>query len=428
MKRFGICLFEDQLIRNYLISDNGRFLKLLINHFEVYIFTNFDLKPILCHQIEKLGIDESLIHLVPIGNHVERRRLSAFLLRWMNRSSTTLVKIKRMTIWDQFPRLFVYKYLSKSKLLVRALRFLYSKSVFHSISSETGFTTLPNLDILFSTSLTNYTQELDLNTWYKNHGVFMLGTVRSWDNLTSHGLLRVIPDIFLCHSPFIRACAIDYQFIDQRLLHDWCSPSHQQEYLIEGTRRQSQSKDDGLNVLYASMGTITNPDDYHFTLWLIQTWSTARPKDSLTIMLHPKSPIDIRDCLNSEENIKFCTLDYVKSTQMELNRLLQEQDLVICGGTTIALDAHFCNVPIALVNFEIVQQPYWHSALRYYDAIFHTASFVKTCNLYTVKSLKELLDLAEELPMDRASSGDTFAGFFSQSLSGAFKPLLKKLV
>jgi hypothetical protein len=68
-------------------------------------------------------------------------------------------------------------------------------------------------DVLFATSLSNFDFDVLVSREAKKRGIKVVGMIRSWDNFSSHGLLRVIPDVFLIQNDFLIDMAEKYQGI-----------------------------------------------------------------------------------------------------------------------------------------------------------------------------------------------------------------------
>jgi hypothetical protein len=89
--------------------------------------------------------------------------------------------------------------------------------------------------------------------------------------------------------------------------------------------------------------------------------------------------------------------DYEISTVSDYFSFLADQDLVICGGTSVVLDCAFIRTPVALVGFEIENQKYWHSALRYFDYFDHTRCLFGRSNYFIIKDKEDLLLCIEQM-------------------------------
>jgi 5'(3')-deoxyribonucleotidase len=300
-----------------------------------------------------------------------------------------LVKLKRKSWFLSFFASFVYNSLNRFVTLRTLARFLYQESFSKSILKSHFDNEPMKLDALFVTSLTNNYEDIRIATYYRRFKkTTVIGTIRSWDNLTSHGCLRFIPDIFLSHSEFTTQCFIEIQNLDQSLIYQWRVPAYERlvNYLYNGKSSSSRKRQ---HFTYASMGLATNPDDKNVIEWLINTWKTMPDHFELTILQHPKFAIDVTE----SRNVKVRRFDYLDSRLEEYYEFLSSQDIVVCGGTSVVLDCLFTKTPMVLVNFEIVRQPYWISALRYFDSIDHTKDLFSRFNFTIANNPTQLIEL-----------------------------------
>src|SRR3989344_338007 len=72
-----------------------------------------------------------------------------------------------------------------------------------------------NPDLVFATDIFNDT-DVEIMRAARFRGMHTVGMVRSWDNITSHGLSRVIPDKLIVHTPKIKEEAIKYNDVDSQ--------------------------------------------------------------------------------------------------------------------------------------------------------------------------------------------------------------------
>jgi hypothetical protein len=246
---------------------------------------------------------------------------------------------------------------------------------------------MPLLDYLFATSLTNNYEDIPVSMAYRSVGTQLIGTVRSWDNLSTHGALHVAPDVFLSHSPWIDKAAKDYQNLKESKTIDWMTPCYDNAFLKPRSFSRYPKSPSNTKILYASMGLATNPDDLNFMNWLVDFWSTLPDSYTLSILQHPKFIVDPK---LDDARVSIHRFDYSSSSLFDYFSFLSQYDLVICGGTSVALDSMFARVPVIFVNFEILPQAFWKSGLRYFDFMKHTVQLVKEAQFPTVKSPDEL--------------------------------------
>lgn len=393
-RRLYITLFESQLIRSYLSSDHGNFLKALSGIFEIVIVTNRQLYDSIKSEIARCNIDNQIsVIFVPLFEESRLSRLVGSFLRWADSSPTTNLKIHWNLESTTFPmvrlvlRILLNRIFSSSNSATRLMRGLYLKSFRHSAVGEImHLLDVENHDVLYITSLTNYWEDCLIGVSFRLNGNKIIASIRSWDNLVSHGRLRLVPDLFISHSEFVRHCAEEIQFIPSNIIVDGVTPTYQSIFLPM-QKEKSVSK---RRIIYASMGLTTNPDDFNFCLRLIRLCHELNDYLTLTILEHPKFPLGI-DPASLPINTDILSFPYETSNIRDYYQILLNSDLILCGGTTAALDSCFVGANVALIAYEVVKQPYWQSALRYFDTRVHTKQFFELSNLHRVYNEDELM-------------------------------------
>jgi hypothetical protein len=243
------------------------------------------------------------------------------------------------------------------------------------------------LDMLFTTSLSNFTQDVPISIYFSKNNVKTYGTVRSWDNLVSHGVLPFVTDVFLPHSEQMQIACSKNQKITSKIIQIQtpCYSSELNEY-IPNDNRNMDSKD---YLVFACMGSRSNPDELNFLHWLLDVWNIHKIKIHLVILQHPAFVHDIN--LN-QEYVSLKTFDYHSTTLGDYFTFLSEAKIVFGGGTSVLLDACYVKAKVLVVGFEIASQPYWISALRYLDSREHTLSLLNLSNIPVVTDKNSLLD------------------------------------
>lgn len=387
----GVTLFEAQLIRAYLLSNDGNFFKKLAKSGNLVIFTTAEFVTLINNL---LGTDDNYkIKVIAFSSKVESFSFKLFssLLRWSLRSSTIFLKMKRSGKLGFAYRFFCYAILSRSKLVINILRrFLYSslkkKSLVQKFSEKP-----PKLDILFVTSLTNTINDCIVAHHYKKQKSKIFGTVRSWDNLTSHGNFHIVPDYFFSHSDWTTYAAKKFQKISMNRLIEWGNPAYFNLPTIK-KKFEASTNNNIVQITYASMAG-TNKDDSNFINWLSEEFYKLPNNFQLTILEHPKFKIDLSTI---KSKINLVTFEFASSKLEDYYDFLSKQDLVICGGTSVVLDCAKTDTPIVLISFEIAKQEYWFSALRYFDNIEHSCALFSKFDYPVANSGKDLIEIIKK--------------------------------
>jgi hypothetical protein len=395
-----ITLFEKQLIRSYLLSDNGDFLKEISKKYKINIITSNSLQEVVQGAIQKFNLEHCVT--VTIFMNYNENLLSKILnsiLRFSNKSLTTILVINlQRSLGDNLVRTIIrysiYYIFSNIKILKIFLRRAYYYSIRLKKVENCFFPgVVPDKNgVLLITSLAPLRgEDVPIGIFFKRKSTFVIGSVRSWDNLFVNGALLFLPNIFLCHSDYMHFGAVEKQGIKAKNIVMGVTPSYQQKYLeIEPIKIEG-----GVNFTYLCQGLTVNPDDINFVQWLISIWKLMPTNFNLHIVQHPSFIMQGLD-LNLPVNIKFKVFLYEETSLYEYYSHLKNMDLVFGGGTTGILDASFLGVPTIAIGFEIVTQDYWKSTLRHFDYFPWTADFISESKITIAKSANSLVSLIRD--------------------------------
>jgi hypothetical protein len=405
---FFITLFEKQLVRSYLLSDNGDFLRTIANYYNINIITSKELEKIINEKIKnfKLTSFTSITVFEKFKENIAIKIISSIFL-YSNKSSTTIQVINMQKLNDKHILKTVLRYMnywliSDNKIFKQFLRYLYSILV--NLSDLNRLFT-PNLnlrknDILFITSLHPLRgQDIPIGVYFRKRKIKIIGTVRSWDNL-SINIFKLIPEFFLCHSDYMLDSAIYKQGIKEDKILMSVTPSYQAKFLIKEPREKNNS----VNFSYMCMGLTVNPDEENFIKWLVWMWEKMPTYFVLNIVQHPSFIMSALK-INLPDNVNLIVFNYEATTLNEYYNHLYNMDLVFGGGTTGLLDASFLGVPIIAIKFEVIKQNYWQSSLRYFDYFPWTADFFDESRIFIAHNKQELenyiLNYKSILPLDK---------------------------
>lgn len=273
--------------------------------------------------------------------------------------------------------------------------------------------------LLFASSMTQFDFEVPIALEARRRGIRIIGMVRSWDNLSSHGLLRVVPDRFILQNEFLKKMAIENQAINPaKVPLDVIGLPHYDHYrdpasLLES--RQSFFERLGLDpakklILYGAMGDFLFPHEGEVADVLEELMESKKIKGNFQVIFraHPKfqSPFErMKDMKHVKPDRKatYLTKD-LKSVEIEeedekhLINSIHHSDLIIAGASTIALDSCLFDKPVICVGFDGKREkvPYWLSVGRFYDTYTHFEAFMATGAVQLAKDPDELARLANE--------------------------------
>lgn len=384
----GISLFEEQIVRAFLLSDNFHFLKQLCLRNEVIIFTNDEIGDFLDDKLMEFGIDKTRI--IKMRNIRENFlvKLSSFLLRWSDSSSATIRNLyreknnRRMSLIGFWQRKIFYHTFSHSIFLKKVFRKLLLSV--HRLNKDIQ-SKIPSVDLFLSTALTNSESDLPLSIYFKKKGVVVISSLRSWDNLVTKGTLRFQPDIFLSHSGYMTDLAVQIHGINAASIIQSVTPSYQKRFLPIVKRKDVNF----FKVTYGCMGPILNPDELNFLNWLGKI--SRKTNTCITVVQHPKFKHNLSAV--DTGNLVFKTFEYLSSSLEDYYEFIAGQDLVIASGTSFALDSLFVGTPLLGLAFEIIEQDYWLSHLRSYDQVPHSNFLFEKLSIRKISNKLELIEI-----------------------------------
>lgn len=259
--------------------------------------------------------------------------------------------------------------------------------------------------------VTDMQNEFDVRLMHEaqDRGIIVIGMVRSWDNLTSKGLLRVVPDILVVHSKIEKDEAITLHGIPEARIRVVGIP-HYDRYVLElRTPYEEFCNRIGADpakrlVLLAPTGDryIKNNTVDAAILRLLDHLLPA--SHQILVRLPPTDRVAGLDGHTNEGRIIFDrpakrfhtpkNAELSAADDRHLADSLYWSDLLVAGPSTIAVDAAFFDKPVVLIGFDGDEvRPYLDSIRRYYE-YDHFQSVLRSGGVRLAKT-KE--DLATEL-------------------------------
>jgi hypothetical protein len=392
-----------QLVRNYLYDLECNFLNEL-KYEELLIICNDQTHNSLNRVINSYPAEmKAKIRLEKINfNFDESIPLKAvnFLSKCHVHSKFTIAKFFRskskreISTLNLILKLVLYTITVGNFVSVRLIRF-FTPFFLRKTDAFKQLNFLSNYDLLLVLSLTD---DLDIlvTSFARLNNIKSIGTVRSWDNLTSHGLIRVKPDVFYCHSEAMAADLRKYQYYGCNSQNTvigfsaWLNFGKINE--IKSSSLKNRPKNE-YRILYGAMGEYFNPGEEVFLTKLINFVQQDFNLD-LVVLMHPKFLLsdDFQKQFDTKIEFDKFNFDNYHETRSYTKYLeyLSRFDLILSSGSTLLLDACIINKNIAHVNFEICRVPYWESIKRYSDFREYYKSFLELSNTPVLSSFEKL--------------------------------------
>ncbi len=266
-----------------------------------------------------------------------------------------------------------------------------------------------NPDLLFSTVCLNVDIDTPLLREARRREVYTVGMVRGWDNLTTYGILRILPDQFFAQNFFLAAQAVNLHdmlsarvstvgtpFLDLYRREEYYQT--REEYCVElGIDPSSRI------LLYAAIGDFLFPKEGEIAEVLeslIEMGSV--PKNCIALFrAHPafSSPLERIASLvhvRPERNAEYKT-DVLHQWDMKLKHTvrlintIRHAAVVITAGSTMMIEGAVLDRPVITVAFDgNSKERYWFSVARFHDMGTHIVDLLKTKGVRVAHSLEEL--------------------------------------
>lgn len=409
MKTIFISCFHPYTSRNILATDAFGFLT-----------RAQDLRTILfVHDRKKKYIEK---HFFSSGVVVEgisfdapSKRLPTLFMKRMAKFSldSHSVRIQRYMKW-KFEKKYIYLVFSLVSKAVSASQRLraFMRAVDYRVAKkdryEHYFQNYRPDAVLITDILNERDVELAQNARFFN--VPVIGMVRSWDNLTLHGLMRFLPELLLVASEEVKIQAETLNDCSRNQIQIVGIP-HYDKY-VHGAKISRNEFFDAMKlnisrglIIYAPIGDFyiaNNITDRHIISLLADLDTNLIVRFSPTVpvrdMEHAATPFShvVFDRPGVNFNKKDIG-DQELSTEDD-DRLLHElffSDVVVCGPSTVALDAVCLDKPVIIVNFHPDTRGYYDGIARRYD--YDHFKFAIRCGAFRVaNSKKELYALIKQ--------------------------------
>lgn len=237
-------------------------------------------------------------------------------------------------------------------------------------------------ELIFSTDVQNE-YDLSLMQDAKKRGIKIVGMVRSWDNLTAKGLLRIIPNVLLVNNDIVRREAVELHGVPVEKIQVVGLPHYDYYFQPPGLSREVLAKKLGLTadkkfILFAPIGDRYLADNFVDKNILTLLDKILPIVWEILVRLPPADSVKNLESGNFSGRVKIYrpggAFGNVKNT--ELSRIdddiliasLKYCDLVVVGPSTLVIDAAIFDKPTILMDFDGKKnRPYLEGVGRYYD-------------------------------------------------------------
>lgn len=289
--------------------------------------------------------------------------------------------------------------LSNLKIFRLALRYLDLKLLPKDRYSEYFEKYQP--DLVFATDIFNE-HDVQVMREARIRKIPIAGMVRSWDNITSHGMNRIVPDKFIVNTPKIKEEAVRY--CDARPENVFVTGiPHYDRYV--GHRRISREelfRNLNLNPKKKTIFFAPPSDIYTKNNPIsVQVIKELGKLDNVQLIvrlymvgevnLGDIKPIPDKIAIDAPpQHINFVGADLAPKEDAHLADLLYHSDVVVAFASTLAIDAAVFGKPIVFIGFDGAPKPYWKSLRQYYD-FDHQRYLLETGGVRLANNMEEFL-------------------------------------
>lgn len=330
----------------------------------------------------------SFATIVPFPVALSRRTL---IFRWLSLAllNSRTLYIKKRSELQRTRRLIPFLFsvslastIGRSRLCVRFFRAM--DRYLHAHPEAAALFESYKPDLVFATDVQN---EADVALMHegRNRGIKVIGMVRSWDNLSSKGLIRFEPDLLIVHNELIAREAVRYNFVDRGKIVAVGIPHYDRYINPSATNRTEFFAARGFSlerklILFSPIGNRYIPDNKLDQLVLD---TLASLPVNILVRFPPADEVNLVVPKNTSAKIaaersgvsfwqggpKLNEID--KTDDDSLIASLSVADLLVVGQSTMVIDAAMFNVPSVVINFDEKEKNYYQSVKRYYDGEYY---------------------------------------------------------
>lgn len=259
-------------------------------------------------------------------------------------------------------------------------------------------------DCLIPLSAVNLAFDIPLSREAKRRRIPVVGMVRSWDNFSSHGLLMVVPDVFILQNQFLLDMARQYQAVgsnngirisglphyDRYYGH---TPTLSRDELCAVLGCDAEKK----IILYGAMGNFLFTREADMPRVLNRIVEASGLKDAAQVVYRDHPKFVLKDTFADLPHVR----RYTPASYTGENRGIRNEDIlmstilhadcIVTGASTFAIDAYALNKSVICVGFDGEGTvPYWESVARFYDTYTHFEAFVQASHVDVVATEAQL--------------------------------------
>ena len=265
--------------------------------------------------------------------------------------------------------------------------------------------------LVFGTVLTDAALDVPLLREAKRRKIQTVGMVRGWDNLTTYGLLRILPDIFFAQNDFLAEKVVSLHGMPKDKVVIVGTPFfdlyRRADLLVPREVYCTQVGIDPSDriVLYGAIGDYLFPHEGELAdvFESLVTSGALSQNTQVIFRAHPafSSPLEYMHGLAHVQPDRNATYtdsvlqhwDMTTANTVHLINSIYHADVVVTAGSTLMIEAALLDKSIVSVAFDGRSKvPYWFSIARFHDRAVHIVDLLKTGGVRVAHSEHELAE------------------------------------
>ena len=257
----------------------------------------------------------------------------------------------------------------------------------------------------------------------------VIGMVRSWDNPTTKGILRVIPKKIIVHSPIMKRELVKLHGCDVKNIFVAGYPQFDDWLKGPTLSREDFFKKIGADpakrlVLFAPAGSVLSDTDWQLCQILKEALDDGSLPNDIQFLVrnHPHHPADLSRFQGDSRFITETpgirdkgwsdkTIEFRPDENDHLRNSVYYSDMVMYVATTLGLDAAVFNKPQIMVSFDGGEKKPYVRSVRRYNREDCLANLVRCGGTRVVRSkedwLKSINDYLEDPALDQEGRSRT---------------------
>lgn len=254
-------------------------------------------------------------------------------------------------------------------------------------------------DMVFATDIFRY-QDIDVMREARARGIFTVGMVRSWDNVSTKGLSRSVPDKVIVQAEKMKEDIIKYGDINPKNIAVVGVP-HYDRYLT-GERMPRDTFFKSLSLDPKKKTVIISPPLRHYTQDPIPEviFNALAPLEDVQVIVRltlvgksnigSLKPIPGKLAIDAPETAEDFNRADITTGDEHLADLLYHSDAIISHLSTLAIDGIVFDKPAFFAGFNTKSTPY-HQGVRWFFDMDCARDLIATGAVKLSNSVEELM-------------------------------------